>query len=202
MNRILFFLIAFPLLGFTLAQPLRDLPVRPGMIGALLMVGIALWLRQRWSKDSAAPEAPEREALLTLAGTLVALSHLMASLWQIGPAMQLHSPAAHAMAIDGWTLFGAALVMAWIARAPGPAHDERDLLISAAALKAGHVSLLLQLLALVLWLGWGRDAVLEQLSRAMLAQLLVCFWIVSYVVQTIARLLAYARDRRLAAALP
>lgn len=201
MHRILCFLIAFSVLGFTLAQPFNALPMRPGMIGALLMVAIALWLRQRWNEDSAAPEAPEREALLTLAGTLVALSHLVASLWQIGPAMQLHSVAAHAMAIDNWTLFGAALLMAWIARAPGPRHDERDLLISAAALKAGHVSLLMQLLALVLWLGFGRDAVLEQLSRAMLAQLLVCFWIFSYVVQTVARLVAYARDRRLAAEL-
>ena len=199
MQRILVFFLASALLGVLLAQPNFPVPLRPGLFGAVLMLSVAWCLRQRWRLAPDAPEAPERRALLSLSGTVIVLSHLLASLWQIGPAMQLHTPASHAMGIDNWTLFGAALLMGWLARAAGPSADERDRQIAATALRYCHYSLLLQLLAFVLWLAFGHGAVLEQLSRAMLAQWLICFWIVSCVVHDITCLHAYARDRRLEA---
>lgn len=199
MRRILVLFFSSVAIGVLLAQPNLPLPIRPGLFGASLMLSFAWWMRGRWLRADDAPEAPERRALLSLSGTVIALSHLLASLWQIGPAMQLHTPASHAMGIDNWTLFGASLLMGWMARAPGPSADERDRQIAATALRVCHYSLLLQMLAFVLWLAFGRGVLLEQLSRAMLAQLLVCFWIVSCVVHDLTCLHAYARDRRLEA---
>lgn len=196
MQRILILFFSSALLGVLLAQPNLPLPIRPGLFGAVLMLSVAWWIRGRWLQAPDAPEAPERRALLSLAGTVIVLAHLLASLWQIGPAMQLHTSASHAMGIDNWTLFGASLLMGWMARAPGPSADERDRQIAASALRCCHYSLLLQMLVFVLWLAFGRSALLEQLSRAMLAQLLICFWIVSCVVHEITCLQAYARDRR------
>lgn len=196
MQRILFLLVSCSLFGWVLAQPSWPLPVRPGLFGAALMLGLAWWMRERWRLAPDAPEAPERRALLSLSGTLVVLSHLLTSLWQIGPAMELHTHASHDMGIDSWTLVAASLLVGRMARAPGPSADERDQHIAAIAMRVAHYTLLLQMLGFVLWLAFGRGTVLEQMSRAMLAQLLVCFWIVSCVVHDISCLHAYARDRR------
>ena len=197
MQRILILFFCSALIGVLLAQPNFPFPIRPGLFGAVLMLSAAWWIRGRWLRAPDAPEAPERRALLALTGTVIVLSHLLASLWQIGPAMQLHTPASHAMGIDNWTLFGASLLMGWMARAAGPSADERDRQIAATARLYSHYGLLLQMLAFVLWLAFGRGALLEQLSRAMLAQLLICFWIVSCVVHDLTCLHAYARDRHL-----
>ena len=198
MLRILFIFIFCSLAGTLLAVPFGFWPARPGLYAAVLMISAAWWLRTSWRSDPAAPEAPERRALLSLSGTLIVLSHLLASLWQIGPGMQLHTEASHAMALDNWALFGASLLMGWIARAPGPSQDERDRMIVAASLRSGHYALVLQLFLLAIWLGFGRDAILQQLSRAMLAQVLICCWIVSCVIHDLSCLLAYAHGRRLA----
>ncbi len=200
MQRILVLFFSSALIGVLLAQPDFPMPIRPGLLGAVLMVSIAWWIRGRWLRSPDAPEAPERRALLSMTGTVIVLAHLLACLWQIGPAMKLHTPEAHAMGVDSWTLFAASLLMGWMARAAGPTADERDRQIAATALRWCHYGLLLQLLMFVLWLGFGRGAVLEQMSRAMLAQVLICFWIVSCVVHDMTCLHAYARDRRLEAA--
>jgi len=196
MQRILIVLFASSLFGVVLAQPGLDLPFRKGLLGAAVMLALAWGARSHWAESADAPEAPERRALLSLFGTMVVLAHLMTSLWQIGPAMDLHSPASHAMGTDSWILVGASLLMGWMARAPGPSGDERDRHIAANAMLLGHYGLLLQLLLFVLWLAFGRGTVLEQMSRAMLAQLLICFWIVSCVIHEVTCLYAYARDRR------
>ena len=126
MQRILILFLSSALIGVLLAQPNSPLPIRPGLFGAVFMLSVAWWMRGRWLRARDAPEAPERRALLSLSGTVIVLSHLLASLWQIGPAMQLHTPASDAMGIDNWTLFGASLLMGWMARAAGPSADERD----------------------------------------------------------------------------
>jgi hypothetical protein len=200
MQRILIVLFASTLFGVVLALPGLNLPFRAGLLGGVVMLALAWGVRSRWAASADAPEAPERTALLSLTGTTIVLAHLMASLWRIGPAMDLHSRASHAMGTDSWILFGASLLMGWLARAPGPSADERDRHIAANAMRVGHYGLLLQLLLFVLWLAFGRGTVLEQMSRAMLAQLLICFWIVSCVIHEVTCLYAYARDRRLMAA--
>lgn len=196
MSRLALIYLLSIVFGCLLATPGWPMPLLPGLFGAIVMLSLAWWMRSRWQHDPAAPEAPERRRLLSLGGTLVVLAHLLTSLWHIGPAMKLHTPEAHAMGIDNWVLFFAALLMGWIARAPGPATDERDRHIASSALLAGHVGLVLQLLALVIWLAFGHDALLEQLSRAMVAQLIVCFWIVSCVIQDTSGAFAYAWSRR------
>lgn len=199
MQRILIVIISSSLFGILLVQPGLNLPIRPGPLGAAVMLALAWWFRGRWQHLDDAPEAPERRALLSLAGTMVVLAHLMASLWQIGPAMELHTRASHALGTDSWTLFGASLLMGWMARAPGPSGDERDRHIAASALRTAYYGLLLQQLLFVLWLAFGHGTVLEQMSRAMLAQLLIVFWIVSSVIHEVTCLHAYASDRRLMA---
>jgi uncharacterized membrane protein len=189
-------LILTLLFGILLAHPLLDLPLRQGLLGGAAMLATAYWLRARWQRDPNAPEAPERRALMSLGGTAVVMGHMGACLWQAGPAMDLHSRASHAMAIDSWTLFGAALLMMAIVRAPGPAEDERDLQIAGRAQRHAYLTLVALVLSVAVWLSFGRDPLLEQMSRAMLSHILISGWIVSCMVQDITCLNAYARDHR------
>lgn len=191
--------LSMMLFGAVLAIPIPELPLRPGWVGAAILVAMAFWLRRRWRSDADAPEAPERGRLLSLAGTSAVMGHLAMALWQIGPNMDMHSAVSHSMAVDSWTLFFASLVMWQLAQVPGGIQDERDRAIAARALRDAYYALVAMMMALALWIGFGSGPVLEQLSRAMLAQLLICGWIISCMVNDISCLLAYGRAHRLAA---
>jgi uncharacterized membrane protein len=189
-------LVVTLLFGVLLATPLLDLPVRQGMVGGVVMLATAYWLRARWQNSPTAPEAPERRALMSLGGTAVVMGHMATCLWQAGPAMDLHSRASHTMAVDSWTLFGAALLMMAIVRAPGPSEDERDLQIAGRAQRHAYITLVAMVLSVAVWLSFGRDPLLEHMSRAMLSHILISGWIISCMVQDITCLNAYARDHR------
>ncbi len=196
MLRIAFIAIFFTLLGVSLAvSPIW--PFKAGLSGGVLMLICGISLRAHWKRSPDAPEAPERQALLILVGTLTVLGHLAASLWIIGPDMDLHSPLSHEMGRDSWILFGASLIMEWLARAEGVSEDERDRQVRGAALRAAAMILAAQHLLLVVWLSFGRSHLLKAMSLPMLAHLFICTWIVAYASQQLACLFTYARDRHL-----
>jgi hypothetical protein len=196
MIRILSVILISLLLGGVLACGATAWPLRPGLIGLAAMVLAALAARNYWlGLRLAAPGSPERALWLGLGSASVIVGHLVASLWRIGPAMELHTRAGHALGTDIWTLVLGSAIAYSIARDPEPRHDERDAQIAARGLSAGYWSLVGILLVLILWLGFGADRAMPALSFAMIAHLLITAVIASRLVCDGVQLHAYGRDR-------
>lgn len=195
MARILIVLLSAASFGFLLGYGGAWWSIRAGLIGAIVILLVALLVRRRWLLlADTAPGSPERELWVSLAGHAVVAAHLASSLWQIGPNMIMHSAAVHALGIDSWTLVGAAVGAWWIARDPQPRADERDQSIAARGLRVAHYGLLLLLLVLLLTLGFSQDGRVAQLSRPAIAHLIILAIILSVLIDAITRLHSYARD--------
>lgn len=196
MIRVLSVILLSLLLGGVLACGATNWPLRPGLIGLALMILAALAARNYWlGLRLAAPGSPERALWLGLASASVIAGHLVASLWRIGPAMELHTRAGHALGTDSWTLVLGAAIAYRIARDPEPRHDERDALIAARGMSAGYWSLVGVLLALILLFGFGVGRWAPTLSYPMIAHLLIATVIVSRLVSDGVQLHTYWLDR-------
>lgn len=188
-------------LGLLLAAGAGAWPVRPGLLGALLMAGVALAVRRRWGLlAGAAPGSPERMLWVSLAANAVVAAHLFAALYRIGPTLVMHTPVVHALGQDSWTLVAGAVLAYWIVRDPEPRSDERDGAIAALGLRAAHYALLAMLVVQILTLGFVREGWVAELSRPTIAHALILAIIGSALVDAITRLRAYAIDNAAAAA--
>ena len=195
MLRILVVVVSGVLLGGLLASGAATWPLRPGVVGALSMVGAALAVRRRWGLLSdTAPGSPERMLWVSLAANAVVAAHLLAALYRIGPTLVMHTPVVHALGQDSWTLVGGALLAYWIVRDPAPRADERDRAIAVHGLRAAHYGLLLVLVAQILVLGFVHEGWVSELSRPTIAHALILAIIASAMVDAVARLRAYALD--------
>lgn len=195
MVKMLLLLLVTCVLGATLSFADKLLPIRPGLLGGIAMIVIANWMRVRWAKDGAvAPEAPQRTLWLTLGCASVMFGFMLAGLWAIGPEMVMHSPATHAYGVETWTLVIAAVVAYRVARDRRPRRDERDELIAAQGVRAGYNALLLQMLVLVLLLGFDPFRNIAQLSSPMLAHILIAGATLAAIVQYAVALSAYLND--------
>lgn len=198
MNRILSVVLLALLLGGVLAFGATSWPVRPGLFGLGLMVLAAFAVRNYWlGLELAAPGSPERALWLGLGSSSLICGHLGASLWRIGPAMELHTRAGHALGTDSWTLVLGAAIAYRIARDPEPRQDERDAAIETRGLRAGYCSLVGVLVALILLLGFGVGRGVPALSYPLIAHLLITAVIVSCLVSESVQLHAYLLDRSL-----
>jgi len=195
MGKILAVLLGALALGALLAAGAGHWPLPAGVVGALAMLAAALAVRRRWGLlADAAPGSPERALWVSLAGNAVVAAHLLVMLWRIGPTLVLHTPAVHAMAIDGWTLVAGTVLAYWIARDPQPRADERDRGIAALGLCAAHYALLVLLAVGILLLGFVHEGWIGQLSRPSIAHWLILAVVTSVVVDALVRLRAYAED--------
>lgn len=182
-------------LGVLLASGAAVWPVRPGMAGALLMIGVAWVVRRRWGLlADTAPGSPERMLWVSLGANAIVAAHLLATLYRIGPTLVMHTPVVDALGQDSWTLVGGALLAYWIVRDPAPRSDERDRAIAALGLRAAHYALLLVLAVQILTLGFVHEGWVARLSRPTIAHALILAVIGSVLVDAIARLRAYALD--------
>jgi hypothetical protein len=183
--------------GATLASGTGAWPVRPGLVGLGLMVASAVAVRRYWQRLAtlgAEPGSPERALWHGLASTALVGGHLFASLWAIGPAMVLHSPFVHAMAVDNWTMvLGAALSYA-IVRDPEPRSDERDREFAARGVRGAFRALAVLVLALSVSLSFGDHTPVERLSRAMISHLIISAVILAVLVQYLTQLRLYWID--------
>jgi len=185
------------LVGAGLATGTGVWPVRPGLIGLSAMLVSGLVVKRHWQRLRAVgadPGSPERALWHGLATTALVGGHLFASLWYIGPAMRLHSPLVHDMAIDNWTMVLGALLSYGLTRDREPRRDERDRLFAARGQRAGYIALIGQALGLSLVLGYGAGTVVERLSQAMVSHLLISTLILAAVVQYAAQLRLYMID--------
>lgn len=171
------------------------LPVRTGVVGAgLFMVG-ALLVRRRWLGDpNAAPGSPEQALWLALAANTCVGSYLAAMLLRIGPNFTMHTPLVHRFGIDTWTLVIASAIASWIARDPEPREDERDLAIAARGRRVAYWGLVGMLVVLILALGFVDRGWVGAWSRPGIAHALILVILLSVVLDTLSRLVDYARD--------
>lgn len=196
MTQILGIALASLLFGGVLASGAMSWPMRPGLLGFAVMLASAWMARRYWQglRPEDGPGSPERALWHGLASYGLLTGHLLVVLWWLGPAMQMHSLAGHALAIDNWTLVLGAVVSYWIARDPEPRQDERDVLIANRGLRAGYNALLVLLLALILALGFGRNTLVEQFNQPMLAHVLILCVLLQCLARTGVQLLLYRRD--------
>lgn len=186
-------LLACALFGVVLAQ--SWLPIWAGFAGAAVIVATAWRLRVRWQADPAAPDAAERAALLSIAGTLVCLGYFLTMLLQIGPELDVHTRLARKMANELWILVAATAAVQWIAQAPQATRDELDASIAARALSSACWVLLAQQAALVVWFGLGLEAGDPLRSIDMLVHLVIGSWMVAHVFHGLSCMRAYASLR-------
>lgn len=188
------------LLGALLASGADVWPLRPGVVGMLLMVTVALAVRRRWGLlADAAPGSPERMLWVSMAANAVVAAHLLVTLYRIGPSMVMHTPVVHALGRDSWTLVGGAIVAYWIVRDPHPRNDERDGAIAAHGMRAAHYGLLLALGVQIMALGFVQHGWVSQLSRPSIAHALILTIILSVLIDSVARLRAYVHEAAAAA---
>lgn len=185
---------SFLLLGAAIAVLADASPVRPGLLGFVLMLAAALALRRHWLGQAwAAPGSPERSMWVGLATSSVVLGHMLTSLWRLGPALQLHTPAGDALAVDSWSLVAGGALAWWLTREHTPRRDERDRAIDALGMRWSYSALLALLLPSVLLLGFGDDHDLP-LSRPYIAHLLIAAMLASIAIGQAVRLTVYRRD--------
>ena len=172
-------LAACALLGVLLAQPW--LPVGAGFLGAGIIVAAAWRQGLRWKSTPAAPEAAERAALLSIAGTLVCLGYFLTMLFQLGPDLDVHARLTRKMANELWILIAASVGAQWLVQAPQAIRDELDASIAARALSASCWLLLALQAALVVWFGLGLAPGHSLRSIDMLVHLVIGSWMVAHV---------------------
>lgn len=192
------FLILAASIGFgaLLATGSSSWFVRPGLIGLGAML-IGAWLvRRYWQglRIDGRPGSPERALWHGLAAYGVLLGHLLATVWKLGLPFEMHSLAGHALAIDNWTLVLGAIASFWMARDPEPRRDERDELIRASGLQAGHRTLLALLIAIILMLGFAGNTVIGRFSQPMLAHMLILTVLAQCLAQVAVQLRLYDLD--------
>ena len=160
--------------GVFLAWPVFAWPVRPGWIGAAVLLLAAVAVRRYWNARRLAagddPGARERESWHSMAAFGLLSGHLTAALLQ---GVDLHVGQGNTLALDNWTLLAAAVVGWVIVRPPRMEKDERDREMAARGAHVGHAILTVLLIVLSLTLGFAPPPVLERLSPFVLGNLLL-----------------------------
>ncbi|KFN42572.1 hypothetical protein [Arenimonas oryziterrae] len=182
--------------GVLLSSGAMSWPIRPGLVGCAALLVSAWAARRYWQglRVEDGPGSPERALWHGLASFGLLFGHLSATVWTLGPVLEMHSLAGHAMALDNWTLVLGAVVSYAIARDPEPRHDERDAMIRAQGERVGHATLLLLLLPLILALGFGAHTMVGRANQPMLAHVLILIVMLRCLAQHIAQLRLYWLD--------
>lgn len=187
------------LIGIALQASDGWLPLRPGFVGVVLIVGTALWLVRRWKLRAAAGAAvigdAERQSLAWLLGVAVLVGFLGAVLWQMQGQFVMHSHAAHAVGIDTWTIFFGLLVALLVLRRHGSrVRDERDRWLALQASRIGYHALLVLVMLTILFIGFLPPGVQERITPAWWAHVLIVQIELAAMAQCWWALWAYRRD--------
>lgn len=175
-----------------------NLPIRPGYIGAILIVAAAWWVKQYWRRREMIagdePNAAERNVWLWLVGTALICGFIVAVLFQ--PGSEVHTTTGDTGGFDSWLILGGMLIAYSILREHKPQHDERDIAIANLGTKAGYYALIVLVIIFLLSLGFAPNHLLERFTHWLIANLLLTLIMMSSLVQCIAQLICYWRDAR------
>lgn len=169
-----------------------------GWIGAAALVGWAVLARRRWewlrATTGAEPGGPERVVWHRLAGTGILCGHLVIAL--SNPSVDLHVGSGNTLAIDSWTILLAMVLSAVVFHGDARERDERHHAICARGVRAGYAALIVQLIVLLLYLGFAPPDLRQPLTHWVLANLLSALIIASVLVVHFVQLLGYTHDGR------
>jgi len=178
--------------GAVMAWPLFALPIRPGWIGAAVLLLVAAAVRRHWHTRQQAtgddPGARERQSWHAMAALAVICGHLIGSLSQ---GVDLHVGGDNTLALDNWTLIGAAAIGWLIVRAPRMEKDERDREMSNRGAHVGLAVMTLLLIILLLTLAFAPAALVEWLQPFVLGNVLVVLILLSNIGRYAAQLIGY-----------
>jgi hypothetical protein len=195
MARIIGFLAVALGLGAVLALVSVNAAITTGWIGAVALIGWALLARSRWERQRATtgaePGGPERVIWHRFAGTGILLGHLFAAL---STGLDLHVGSGNSLAIDSWTILGSMMVSALVFNGDARERDERDRAIAARGLRAGYAALIVQLILLLLYLGFTPPNLRVVLTHWVLTNLLIGLIVSSILIMYLVQLSGYAAD--------
>lgn len=186
-------------IGIALQASDGHLPLRPGLVGVMLIVGTALWLARRWQRRSATGAAvigdAERQSLAWLMGVAVLVGFLGAVLWQMQGQFLMHTREAHAVGIDTWTIFFGLLIALLVLRRHGSAvRDERDRWLALRASRIGYHALLVLVMVTITFIGFLPPPVQARITPAWWAHVLILQIELAAMAQCWWALWAYRRD--------
>ena len=185
-------------IGVLLVAPWIDWPFPAGWVGVALMLGAAIAMRHHWNLRAETrgdePGEPEREVWHGLASTSLIGAQIATSLYFAGPALALHSAAAHHLGRTTWTLIGGAVLSWYLLHRREPLEDERDLAIQSRAQKTAATVLAVLIITVSVTLAFNPPERLAPLSYAFIANVLMLLLVISSLVRHAVELWSYQRD--------
>ena len=198
MLKILTICIAALVFGALLSVNSSFLPIRPGYIGATLIIVIACWVKHYWRRQEVLegdePNAAERNAWLWMTGTALICGFVVAVLFH--PGSEVHTTTGDTGGYDSWLILGGVLIAYTLLRDHKLQHDERDRAISSVGTKAGYYALIALLILFLFSLGFAPPHLMQRFTHWLIANILVTLIMLSSLAQYIAQLICYWRDAR------
>lgn len=178
--------------GALLAAPVLIWPIRPGWFGAAVLIMAAVWARLYWNRRRATagddPGARERQAWHAMVGLGVVCGQLAMALLR---GVDLHVGRGNTLALDNWTLIGAAMIGWLIVRPPVMDRDERDRQMADRGAHVGYGVLTGLLVVLLMVLGFAPPPVISLLGPFVLGNLLVVLILLAALAKYAAQLVGY-----------
>jgi hypothetical protein len=200
--RILAFALALAGAGAALAQWGDLLPLRPGLVVLPLMVVGTLWMERHWTRRARTtgddPSGAERNLWLYLAGTALIVGFVACVL--LTPGSEVHRATGDTGGYDSWLMLAGGAIAWWVLNRRGAPRDERDRDIAAYGDRVGYWALFLLLLAFLLALGFAPPPAMQRFTHWLIANTLLALIMAASLVQYVAQLARYARERRAAVA--
>lgn len=169
-----------------------------GWIGAIGIVGWALYARRRWLALEDAiglePSPPERMVWMRLCGAALVLGHLATAIVLVGNNLRVGY--GNTLAADSWVMVLGWQIAAFLFRRDRNERDERHDAIAARGYRAGYFASILLLLPLVAWLAFTPRPWRAFFTDFVIANVLIALLIAAYTVMQFVQLVAYARDTR------
>ncbi len=174
------------------------LPIRPGLIAAILMVAAASWVKQYWKRRALVagdePNAAERSVWLWMVGTALITGFVVSVLFQ--PGSEVHTRTGDTGGYDSWLILVGMVIAYSILRDPNLQRDERDIAISNFGTKAGYCALISLLVVFLLALGFAPHELMQRFTHWLIANVLLTLIMLSCLVQYVAQLISYWQDMR------
>ncbi len=192
------YLVAGLAAGALLAAASLTWQLSIGWMGALGLIGWALYARRRWTaleeSTGLEPSPPERMLWLRLSGTALILGHLVAAIALVGNNLRVGY--GNSLAADSWTMAVGYMVAALLFRRDRNQSDERHQAIEAYGHRIGYATSIALLLPLIAWLAFTPREWRSFLTDFVIANVLIALLLASYVALLFVQLAGYARDTR------
>jgi hypothetical protein len=193
--------VGFLLLAISFGMGLAWLSIKTdyawGWLGALVLIGWAVFARRRWhvlyERNGSEPGAPERVVWQRLTGYATLFGHMLYS--YINPHIDLHVGSGNYLAVDNWTLILGVVVSAMLFRADRQERDERSDRMFAIAILWGYRFLIGLLAIFSIFIGFLPSNLYAAFNHFVIGNMMIGIIVLSLVVVQAVQLFLYAGDR-------